>query len=79
MASHQQSAASAADSIYGNELVTSTDQHHPANLIPELCRQFYRLGWVTGTGGGISIRSGNNVFIAPSGVQKERISPSDLF
>jgi hypothetical protein len=28
----------------------------PANLIPELCRGFYHLGWVTGTGGGISIR-----------------------
>ena len=30
----------------------------PANLIPELCRSFYHLGWVTGTGGGISIRAG---------------------
>lgn len=31
-------------------------QEHPRNLIPELCRQFYHLGWVTGTGGGISIK-----------------------
>lgn len=23
---------------------------HPKNLIPELCTQFYHLGWVTGTG-----------------------------
>ena len=30
----------------------------PANLIPELCKAFYHLGWVTGTGGGISIRNG---------------------
>jgi methylthioribulose-1-phosphate dehydratase len=30
----------------------------PANLIPELCREFYKLGWVTGTGGGISMRQG---------------------
>lgn len=37
-------------------LCRSDDPHHPANLIPELCRQFYHLGWVTGTGGGISIR-----------------------
>jgi methylthioribulose-1-phosphate dehydratase len=29
---------------------------HPRNLIPELCRLFYRNGWVTGTGGGISIK-----------------------
>ncbi|EJC98119.1 Methylthioribulose-1-phosphate dehydratase [Fomitiporia mediterranea MF3/22] len=60
-------------------LVTSSDPHHPANLIPELCRQFYHLGWVTGTGGGITIRQGNTVYIAPSGVQKERIEPSHIF
>lgn len=40
------------------ELCQSEDPHHPANLIPELCRLFYNLGWVTGTGGGISIRKG---------------------
>ncbi|CAG8610448.1 11258_t:CDS:2, partial [Paraglomus brasilianum] len=62
-----------------NELVLSSDPLHPANLIPELCKLFYSLGWVTGTGGGISIRNGDNVYIAPSGVQKERISPKDLF
>lgn len=32
------------------------DPEHPLNLIPELCRLFYTLGWVTGTGGGISIK-----------------------
>lgn len=52
---------------------------HPRRLIPELCRQFYYLGWVTGTGGGISIRQGDKVYIAPSGVQKERIQPEDMF
>jgi len=52
---------------------------HPRNLIPELCRQMYTLGWVTGTGGGISIKLGDKVYIAPSGVQKERIQPEDLF
>jgi methylthioribulose-1-phosphate dehydratase len=50
---------------------------HPKNLIPELCRQFYNLGWVTG--GGISIREGEKIYIAPSGVQKERIMPEDIF
>lgn len=52
---------------------------HPRNLIPELCKQFYHLGWVTGTGGGISIKHEDKIYIAPSGVQKERIHPEDLF
>lgn len=39
-------------------LCVSNDPQHPSNLIPELCRLFYQLGWVTGTGGGISIRNG---------------------
>lgn len=33
-----------------DELIRSDDPNHPANLIPELCRLFYTLGWVTGTG-----------------------------
>lgn len=55
------------------------DKEHPRNLIPELCKLFYNLGWVTGTGGGISIKLGDEIYIAPSGVQKERIKPEDLF
>ncbi|XP_058788551.1 probable methylthioribulose-1-phosphate dehydratase [Phymastichus coffea] len=55
------------------------DKEHPKNLIPELCRQFYDLGWVTGTGGGISIKHEDKIYIAPSGVQKERIIPNDMF
>uniref|UniRef100_A0A182YQ74 Probable methylthioribulose-1-phosphate dehydratase n=1 Tax=Anopheles stephensi TaxID=30069 RepID=A0A182YQ74_ANOST len=54
-------------------------QEHPRKLIPELCKQFYNLGWVTGTGGGISIKLDDEIYIAPSGVQKERIQPDDLF
>jgi len=53
--------------------------HDPRELICELCRQFYTQGWVSGTGGGISIREGNRVYMAPSGVQKERLQPEDLF
>lgn len=61
-----------------------TDKNHPANLICELCRLFYDNNWVTGTGGGISIRdvdgeNPNLVYIAPSGVQKERIRPWEMF
>jgi methylthioribulose-1-phosphate dehydratase len=48
-------------------------------LIPELCKQFYLLGWVSGTGGGMSIRSGQHIYIAPSGLQKERLKTEDMF
>lgn len=48
-------------------------------LICELGALFYQLGWVSGTGGGISIRRGQEIFMAPSGVQKERIDPQDIF
>ncbi|XP_060578334.1 methylthioribulose-1-phosphate dehydratase-like, partial [Ruditapes philippinarum] len=54
-------------------------EDHPRRLIPDLCKQFYHLGWVTGTGGGISIKDGDRIYIAPSGVQKERIHSEDLF
>ncbi|MEM8606894.1 MAG: methylthioribulose 1-phosphate dehydratase [Myxococcota bacterium] len=52
---------------------------HPRTLIVDLCRQFYDLGWVSGTGGGMSIRHGDDVYMAPSGVQKERLAPEDIF
>ncbi len=48
-------------------------------LISELCRQFYGLGWVSGTGGGISIRTQAGIYMAPSGVQKERIAAADVY
>lgn len=54
-------------------------QESPQQVIVDLCRQFYGLGWVTGTGGGISIREGGRVYMAPSGVQKERLAPQDIF
>lgn len=52
---------------------------HPRALIVDLCRHFYDLGWVSGTGGGMSIRDGDDVYMAPSGVQKERLAPEDVF
>eukprot|EP00735_Rhodelphis_limneticus_P015523 TRINITY_DN9811_c0_g1::TRINITY_DN9811_c0_g1_i1::g.4898::m.4898 TRINITY_DN9811_c0_g1::TRINITY_DN9811_c0_g1_i1::g.4898 ORF type:complete len:264 (+),score=12.46,sp/Q54NY7/MTNB_DICDI/59.13/1e-76,Aldolase_II/PF00596.16/3.4e-42 TRINITY_DN9811_c0_g1_i1:69-794(+) len=48
-------------------------------IIVELCQLFYTLGWVTGTGGGISIRENGVIYMAPSGVQKERIQPEDIY
>jgi methylthioribulose-1-phosphate dehydratase len=51
----------------------------PRTLIIELCRQFYAQGWVSGTGGGVSIRQDGRIYVAPSGVQKERIVEDDLY
>ncbi len=49
-------------------------------LVCELCRNFYSHGWVSGTGGGISIKHDDNqIVVAPSGVQKERMLPEDMF
>lgn len=52
---------------------------HPRNLIVELCREMYRLGWATGTGGGMSVREENRIYVAPSGVQKERLREEDIY
>jgi methylthioribulose-1-phosphate dehydratase len=57
------------------------DQNHPdRQLLCELCRHFYSIGWASGTGGGIALSDGEgHILIAPSGVQKERLKPDDLF
>jgi methylthioribulose-1-phosphate dehydratase len=55
------------------------EERSPGHVIVELCRQFYSQGWVSGTGGGMSIRRDGRVFVAPSGVQKERITEEDLY
>jgi len=62
-----------------DHLIRSEDSLHPANLIPELCRKFWTLGWVTGTGGGTSIRDDDLVYLAPSGVQKELMKAEDIY
>ena len=55
-------------------------------LVAQLCECFYKAGWATGTGGGVSIRVGGpsenrpyRVFVAPSGVQKEDMVGDDVF
>ena len=49
------------------------------DIISQLGKQFYSLGWVSGTGGGISIRDEESIYVAPSGVQKERINHEEIF
>jgi len=67
------------NSITRNGKADDLEEVDPRYLIPELCKQFYGLGWVTGTGGGMSIKLNDHIYIAPSGVQKERIKTHDLF
>ena len=55
------------------------EYHKVRELTCELCRQFFQAGWVTGTGGSISIRHGNRIYMTPSGVQKERLVPNELY
>ncbi|KAH8648974.1 putative Methylthioribulose-1-phosphate dehydratase [Tricladium varicosporioides] len=69
----------AQESVNNDHLIRSSDSQHPANLIPELCRKFWTLGWVTGTGGGASIRDDDLVYLAPSGVQKELMKSEDIY
>lgn len=50
------------------------------DLLCELLRVFYDKGWVSGTGGGIcGPTEDGNLFLAPTGVHKERVTPDDLF
>uniref|UniRef100_A0A7S1UK91 Probable methylthioribulose-1-phosphate dehydratase n=2 Tax=Phaeomonas parva TaxID=124430 RepID=A0A7S1UK91_9STRA len=50
------------------------------DLVAELCRHFYDQGWVSGTGGGISVKADPDVIVmAPSGVQKERMRAEDMY
>lgn len=48
-------------------------------LICELGRRFYARGWVSGTGGGVALRVGDRILMAPSGVQKELLRPEMIF
>lgn len=52
-------------------------------LVAELCSNLYAQGHVSGTGGGLSIKvptpAGDRIVMAPSGVQKERMRPEDMF
>jgi methylthioribulose-1-phosphate dehydratase len=58
----------------------STSEKGQAELLCRLLRLFYDKGWVTGTGGGIcAAKDAKRVLMAPTGVHKEEVRPSDLF
>ncbi|XP_052206328.1 probable bifunctional methylthioribulose-1-phosphate dehydratase/enolase-phosphatase E1 1 [Diospyros lotus] len=90
-------AASAAGAVAGNGVkvagtaspafLESNPVAETKALISELCRQFYNLGWVSGTGGSITIKVHDDsipkpdqlIVMSPSGVQKERMVPEDMY
>lgn len=57
------------------------------SLITQLCRHFYTQGWVSGTGGSITIKVHDDsipkpqqlIVMSPSGVQKERMVEEDMY
>jgi len=50
------------------------------DLLCEFLRAFYAREWVSGTGGGIcALDLDGNMLLAPTGVHKERVQPSDFF
>ena len=61
------------------EAHSTSSSRKTRELVCELCRHFYNLGWASGTGGGISIKEGPFIYMAPSEVQKERLKPEDIF
>jgi len=51
-----------------------------SQLLCRMLRLFYDKGWVAGTGGGIcAVNGSKTALMAPTGVHKEEIKPSDLF
>mgnify|MGYP002633040590 CR=1 FL=1 len=51
----------------------------PRQQVCDLCRLAWQLGWASGTGGGVALRHGDRLYMAPSGVEKERLQPADIF
>jgi methylthioribulose-1-phosphate dehydratase len=61
-------------------MVSTTTDRATKELLCEMLRLLYDRGWVSGTGGGICGPTlDGNLFLAPTGVHKERVRPEDLF
>lgn len=58
--------------------VAAADSHF-RTLVCQLCAQLFTTGAATGTGGGMCVLEGGRLYVAPSGVPKERIAPADVF
>lgn len=57
-----------------------TNEAATRELLVELLGEFYRRGWVSGTGGGIcGPADGGGLLLAPTGVHKERVTTEEFF
>jgi len=57
-----------------------TDEAETRELLVELLGEFWRRGWVSGTGGGIcGPADGGGLLLAPTGVHKERVRTDEFF
>ena len=66
--------------MQGNKYQIDNKEKNKKKIICYLLREFYKLGWCTGSGGGISIKEEENrLWVAPSGVHKEFVEEDDLF
>ena len=68
----------AVNTVQGN-MDKDSQVEEAKQLICQMCLNFYQQGWVGGTGGGMSIKTDKQIVMAPSGVQKERMVPEDMF
>jgi ribulose-5-phosphate 4-epimerase/fuculose-1-phosphate aldolase len=59
---------------------TALTDSETKRLLCELLVAFHARGWASGTGGGIcGPTADGNLFLAPTGVHKERVRPEDFF
>ncbi|TVU03801.1 hypothetical protein EJB05_50649, partial [Eragrostis curvula] len=76
------------DNASSSEAYLSGEEVRQAReLVAELCRHFYTPGWLTGTGGSITVKvhdpavplADRLIVMSPSGVQKERMLAEDMY
>ncbi|CAN8252789.1 unnamed protein product [Cochlearia groenlandica] len=80
-------ASSSAKIGFPQAYLESKEMKETSSLVTELCRHFYTQGWVSGTGGSITIKVHDDsipkpnqlIVMSPSGVQKERMQPEDMY
>ncbi|XP_058101007.1 probable bifunctional methylthioribulose-1-phosphate dehydratase/enolase-phosphatase E1 [Magnolia sinica] len=80
-------AANGVSFVSSNAYLESGQVKETRALISNLCRQFYTLGWISGTGGSITAKvhedsipkSQQLIVMSPSGVTKERMAAEDVY